>query len=73
MAGDFSFDCREDDYATLGDKELLALYEERRRRLGDLGAEVPETDDPVLDPAPLWLRVAFLGNVIRYEEERGPR
>jgi len=71
MAGGFSFECNEADFATLGDAELLALYEERRHRLGGLGADVPPVDDPVLDPGPLWLQVAFLDNVIRYEEQSG--
>lgn len=71
MTGGFSFECAEDDYATLGEAELLALYEEKRRRLGEIGAEVPEADDAILDPAPAWLCVAFLENVIRYEERGG--
>ncbi len=71
MAGAFTFDCNEEDYSTLGENELLALYEEKRRRLGGIGAEVPPIDDPVLDPGPLWLQVAFLDNVIRYEEKSG--
>jgi hypothetical protein len=69
--GRFEFVCRESDYATLGDAEIRALYEERRGRLEGLGALVPAAGDVLLDPAPFWLQVAFLDNVIRYEEGSG--
>ncbi len=68
MTGRFVFECREGDYATLAEAEIRALYEERRGRLEGLGAFVPDVGDALLDPAPFWLQVAFLDNVIRYEE-----
>lgn len=71
MMGRFEFICREDDYARLEQAAIRALYEEKRERLAALGAYVPDEIDPVLDPGPFWLRVAFLENVIRYEEGIG--
>ncbi len=64
----FVFECREGDYAALAEAEIRALYEERRGRLQGLGAFVPDVGDALLDPAPFWLQVSFLDNVIRYEE-----
>jgi hypothetical protein len=62
---------RQEDFARIHRDELLRRYEEGRRRLAELGAIVPEAEDDLLDEGDLWLQVAFLENVIRYEEEGG--
>ena len=72
-AGRFVFECHEGDYATLDEAAIRVLHEERRGRLEGLGAFVPDVGDALLDPAPLWLQVAFLDNVIRYEESNRRR
>jgi hypothetical protein len=73
MMGRFEFICRERDYAQLDEGAIHALYQERKEALARLGAFIPDEGDPVLDPGPMWLRVAFLDNVIRYEEGFGGR
>jgi hypothetical protein len=70
MKGSFDGTFRQEDYAGIGDDELSGLYDEGRRRLSEIGAIVPDAADAVLDPGDLWLRVAFLESVIRYELER---
>ena len=71
--GRFVFECREGDYARLDKAQIRALYDESRARLEGLGAIVPDVGDALLDPAPFWLQVAFLDNVIRYEESNRRR
>ncbi|MFN0152137.1 MAG: hypothetical protein ACKVU1_15655 [bacterium] len=65
----FSPRYRQEDFAGVEQEELVRRYDEGRRRLAEIGAIVPASRDELLDEGDLWLQVAFLENVIRYEEE----
>jgi len=68
-AGGFAPRYRQEDFAGVEQEELVRRYDEGRRRLAEIGAIVPAARDELLDEGDLWLQVAFLENVIRYEEE----
>lgn len=57
-----------EDFAGLEESDLVRRYDEGRERLAAIGGLVPDARDPVIEPGPLWLQVAFLENVIEYEK-----
>ena len=60
---------QQEDFAGIEREDLVRRYDEGRRKLAEIGAIVPAADDSLLDEGDLWLQIAFLENVIRYEEE----